>query len=279
MKQRVRTGGMAAALLAGLMILAACSSKPASNGAPAVVDLGGTPVPGATGANPGGSPAPGSSAVASGTPKPGSTKSTTKPKTGATPSATSGSHGATTGNGGQVTYNPTSGTFTITYPTPGSTFSFPGQIGGSPTPQPTSTRTTVNPTPSPTPCTLPAAPSTNGVGVTAVHLDSVDSSNTAHGPQTTFSASNVHSILAVATLDPSVNVTGTVITYAQLLCSNVESTQDLTLAGPTSSGQLFIRFDTPSGQNFPTGKYRLIFYVNPSSTNTQPSQYIDYVVN
>lgn len=282
MKQRMRTGGMAAALLAALVILAACSTKPASNGAPAVVELGGTPPSGSTGANPGGSPAPGSSAAGSsatsGTPKPGSTSTpTTKPKGGATPGSTSGSQPGTTGNRGQVNYNPTSGTFTITYPTPGSTFSFPGQIGGNPTPQ--STNPNVNPSASPTACTLPAAPTVNGVGVTAVHLYWVDSSKNPHGPQTTFAASSVHSILVVANLDPSVNVTGTVITYAQLLCSNVESTQDLTLSGPTSTGQLYIRFDAPPGQNFPTGKYRLIFYVNPSSTNTQPAQYIDYVIN
>lgn len=275
-----RVGVAAAAALAALVLLAGCSSKPeaSNNGSPPVVDLGGTPQPTASGGVTSetlGSPSSGSTAGTkgtAGTPKPGSTS---KAKPGATPGSTAGTTGGSTGQNGNVTYNKGSGTFTITYPTPGSTYSFPGQIGSTTGPQPT---TGTNPSPAPV-CTLPAAPTANGVGVTAVHLDSVDSGNNAHGPQTTFAASSVHSILAVATLAPSVNVTGTVITYAQILCSNVESTQDLTLSGPTTSGQLFIRFDTPAGQNFPTGKYRLIFYVNPSASNSVPSQYIDYVIN
>ncbi|HEU5001328.1 MAG TPA: hypothetical protein VFW71_00925 [Actinomycetota bacterium] len=279
MKQRIRTGIWAAVVLAALLVLAACSTQASNNGAPAELNIGGTPSPasssdGVATVNLGGTPSPGSTSAsgAKGTKATPKASSTAKAKAGATPSGSTG-QGGSTGNGNGVTYN--QGTFTITHPTPGSTFSFPGQIGGNPTPQPTS----IKASPTPTACTLPGAPATNGVGVTAVHLDSVDSSGVAHGPQTTFSAASVHSILVVATLDPSVNVTGTVITYAQLLCSNVESTQDLTLSGPTSTGQLYIRFDTPTGQSFPTGKYRLILYVNPSTANSQPAQYIDYIIN
>lgn len=102
-------------------------------------------------------------------------------------------------------------------------------------------------------------------------MDSVDASGNAVGPATSFSASRVTELLSVLNL--SNLVTGTVITYVELYCGTIISSQDFTLT--TESPNLFITYK--ANPTFPVGPYRLQFYVN-TGTNSAPAFNLDYTI-
>lgn len=252
------------------IILAACnSSHPTALSTPTP---GGTPaVSRAAGSSTGSTPAAGATPTPAGATIPAPKVSGPKP-------TSSGSSRATPTPGGAqpnfvVIAPPSPATNGQTFaPAPGQTFNVPVN----PVISPVYSSPGATPAPAQTTCTNPPAPPTTAQGITGGHMDYVDSSGTAHGPETTFSASTDKELLAV--LDLSGLPAGTVITYVQILCSYVVNSQDFTLQGAPPN--LFITFKVdPSGPpSFTVGLYRLEFFVNPKQ-GSSAAFVMDYTMN
>ena len=267
---RSGTGRVARALVLATFLLTACAGASHNTAAPGVTPSGATPVTLGDGASPG-AQAGGTGASPGSTPAPSATNasgSKSQPKAGS--GASSGSTGSQAG--GQSAGSGTSGGTTYTIVVPGGnqgsgSQSFSGNIGSI-----SSSPGAAQPSPSSTaPCSDGSDPATASLGITGVHLDSVDSSGTAHGPQTTFSSSSDKTILAV--LNVSGLVTGTVVSYVQTACSTSVDYGDFTLT--TEPANLYFKF--VANPSFIVGDHRLLFYVN-AKTNTTPAALIDYTV-
>ncbi|MGH2717902.1 MAG: hypothetical protein ACRDJU_04915 [Actinomycetota bacterium] len=288
-------------LAIGAIALAGCSSSPSKvatgnadstsgggNGAAAALGNASSGGTGGSGAN----NASGSNSGSSSNTSNGSSKSTGK--SGSNSASNSGSGGKTGNGNSSSTGGSNSGASGASNGSAGSTgagsaggsngggttFNLPGATGGnvftaSPKPGGSSSgggsSSTTPPSP-PASCANPTDPATVAQGITGGHMDSVDSSGTAHGPATSFSAGADTKLLAVLYLSGDI-VTNTVITYVQIYCGTIVDSEDFTLSG--QSADLYITFN--ASPTFPVGPYRLQLYVN-ATANSAPAFNLDYAV-
>jgi hypothetical protein len=231
----------------------------------------------ASGASPTATPAASNPAVPISSGSPAVPTTTATPAPGARTTPTPARSGSTGSKGGS---NSGSGTLSNGTPSPVNPNSTSGTTGGVTFNAPISPVTTPpagagpQPAASPTPaCTTPPVPPTVAEGITGGFMAYVDAAGTAHGPQSSFSASTTTRILAAINLNNL--VTGTVITYVQLHCSTPYASQDFTLNSAVANS--YMDFTFQANPTFKVGLYRLLFYINPS-TNRSVAYYLDYTV-
>jgi hypothetical protein len=260
---RLRTAG---ALVAVLLLGACGSSHPAASTSPTpnstkTAAAGATPSAGTAPLSPG--------ATVSTTASPVPGKTVPGKTAGAGPNPTSSPRslnplaaGGTSSSSGGTTTIPaggSSGSFT---------FSAPLSRGGPASPAPSAQPT----------CVKPADPATTIESprvLTGSHLDSVDTLGNPHtaGVDPSFSAATNHQIWAVLDVQTPV-VTGTVLTFVQLLCSQlVAQGTNQVILGPTTPPNIVIKLTAQP--TFTTGYYQLQFFIGD---NAAPSQVLDYTV-